>query len=141
MLRFYFWLIFTVMICAIRSSNASNCTQLSLSQVISTSLLTGSNTKLADYAQSLQDLITAGYKDLFNETLGSINYTATSSGTSNTVSFNLLVACSVTTTTTSAGGKTTTTEVASQVNKTRVQDVISTGLFSKIFTNFEIYFG
>jgi len=113
--------------------NAANCASISISQDINSALLAGSKTKLSDFVQSCQEQIADKYKDLFDEDLPSINYTTSTSGTSTRINFNLLVGCSETTTTTSADGKVKTTEVASKVNKTKVQDVISCGLFLLIF--------
>jgi hypothetical protein len=129
MLRIYFWAVFSVMICTIRLSNAANCTLLSFSQDVNAAQLSASKTNLADFAVLFQDQITAKYTELFNESLASINFTTTQNPSSNNIGFSLLTACSQTTTTVSADGKTTTTEVASKVNKTAVQQVISCGLF------------
>jgi muramidase (phage lysozyme) len=130
MSRIYFWLSFIIIATSnIRFTNAANCTSTTYNQQLDPTQLALSQTTPEDFANATGTQLTDRLKELFNETLVSINCTIAKSTTSINVGYNIVYGCNETTATVLANGTTKTVPVNTNLNKTRVDQVVSCGLF------------
>ncbi len=129
MLRIGFYVAVVVILLAVRSSEAANCSLTTYTQGIDAAKLQASQIIASEYATSTKDQIMAQLKNVFNDTVVSFDYTIVQTGDTINITYKIVSACNDTSTTTLSDGSTKTTSVTSSVNQAQVQSSIQAGLY------------
>ncbi|CAF4039331.1 unnamed protein product, partial [Rotaria magnacalcarata] len=128
MLRTRLYVAILVLIFAVHSSQAANCTSASFEQPVTAALLASSLINGTQYASSTTDQLTSMFSNDLGENAAGINYAVQQTGDQVTFSYTITFACNDTIATTLSNGKQQTTQVKSKLNKTTVENCVSAGL-------------
>ncbi|CAF4459906.1 unnamed protein product, partial [Rotaria socialis] len=128
MLRTRLYVAISVLIFAVHSSQAANCTSTSFDQAVTAAQLALSLINGTQYASSTTDQLNSMFSNDLGESAAGINYTIQKTGDAVTFSYTITFACNATITTALPDGTQQTTEVKSKLNTTAVGECISAGL-------------